>query len=83
MTHEYTWGNVAVRGFRQEPGTNVVHYQVTLPEVYDYPELVAAALIEKNWHVKVRYRHTGDPWTYIQSEFPVGTIYTLPEDWQA
>jgi hypothetical protein len=83
MSHEHTWDNVTVRGFSREQGTNVVHYQVTLPGVYDYPELVAAALIEKDWHVKVRYRHSGDPWTYIQSEFPLGTTYTLPADWQA
>jgi hypothetical protein len=83
MPHEHTWYDVRVRGFSREQGTNVVHYQVTLPVTYDYPEFVAAALIEKDWHVKVRYRHSGDPWTYIQSEFPLGTTYTLPADWHA
>ena len=80
MTHEYTWDNVRVRGFSRV-GRNVLQYQVTLPAVYDYPAFVAAALIEKNWEVKVRYRDIGDQWTYIQSEFPDGTTYTLPWDW--
>ena len=81
MQHEHTWQNVAVRGFGRV-GRNVVEYRVTLPSVYVYPEFVAAALIEKNWEVKARYRESGKAWTYEHSDFPAGTTYTRPADWQ-
>ncbi len=82
MNHEQTWHNVTVGPFRRV-GEHVIEYNVTLPSAYDYPELVAAALIEKGWWVKVRYRNTEatDAWTYIQSEFPEGTAYTRPSGW--
>ena len=82
MNHEQTWDNVTVRAFGRV-GRNVIEYNVTLPSTYTYPELVAAALIEKGWWVKVRYRNTQatNAWTYIQSEFPEGTAYTRPSGW--
>ena len=82
MNHEQTWDNVAVRAFGRV-GINVIEYNVTLPSTYAYPELVAAALIEKGWWVKVRYRNIEaiNAWTYIQSEFPEGTAYTRPSGW--
>ena len=82
-THEHTWYNVTVRAFGRRVGQNVIEYNVTLPSTYTYPELVAAALIEKEWWVKVRYRNTQatNAWTYIQSEFPEGTAYTRPSGW--
>ena len=63
-----------------------VQYNVTLPSRYEYPDLVAAVLIDKGWEVKVRYRnveHTPDgTWTYIKCDFPEGTEYALPDGWQ-
>ena len=77
------WHNVTRRHL-QRVGTNVLEYNVTLPSTYPYPEVVAALLIDHGWEVKVRYRDavTHDPWTYIQCEFPEGTRYALPADWQ-
>ncbi len=77
MQHEHTWHNVAVRGFTR---VGRVEYRVTLPIAYVYPEFVAAALIEKDWQVKTRYRDPGEPWTYEHSDFPPVTTYTRPAD---
>jgi len=75
------WSGVICRDL-QRVGTNVLQYNVTLPRTYSYPGLVAALLIEGGWLVKVRYRNAGDPWTYMKCEFPDGTQYALPADWQ-
>jgi hypothetical protein len=65
-------------------GTNVLRYNVTLPRTDEYPALVAALLIDHGWEVKVRYRNdeANYPWTYMKCDFPEGTRYALPADWQ-
>ena len=65
----------------QRLGVNVLGYNVTLAHFDTYPELVAAILIEKGWLVQVRYRTAGEPWHYVQSEFPAGCAYAKPAGW--
>ena len=47
---------------------------------------MSVVLIDNGWEVKVRYRNvvsTPDgPWTYMKCEFPEGSEYALPDDWQ-
>jgi hypothetical protein len=77
------WSGVTCRHL-ERVGTNVLQYNVTLPSTYQYPELVAAQLINQGWEVKVRYRNADahDAWTYMKCEFPEGTRYALPADWR-
>ncbi len=63
-------------------GENVLGYNVTLENCEEYPELVAATLIEKEWRVKVRYRTGGGTWEYVQSEFPDDCVYAHPDGWR-
>lgn len=77
---EHSWAGVIVGNIRRV-GTHVLHYTVTLPAMYAYPELVAAALIERGWAVKARFRENGDAWTYTKHAFPAGTEYTMPAGW--
>ena len=66
-------------------GINVLRYNATLSSTREYPELVAAELIDKGWLVKVRYRNDdpNSPWRYnMKCEFPEGTEYAHPVDWK-
>lgn len=65
----------------QRVGDNVIGYRVTLRNCDEYPELVAAILIELGWLVKVRYRNVGGTWFYIETEFPARSIYAHSADW--
>ena len=77
------WSDVTLRRL-QRVGTHVLEYNVTLPITDPYPAMVAALLIDRGWLVKVRYRNAdnGDEWTYMKCEFPEGTEYDLPDDWE-
>ncbi len=65
----------------QRLGGHVLGYNVTLADCEEYPELVAAILIEKGWLVKVRHRTGGGSWQYVKCEFPAGCVYARPAGW--
>ena len=66
----------------QRLGEHVLGYNVTLENCEEYPELVAAILIEMGWCVKARYRTGGGTWEYVQSEFPDDCVYVHPAGWR-
>ena len=79
---QYTSSEASVRQM-QRLGENVIGYDVTLPNCEEYPELMAAILIELGWLVKVRYRKVGGTWCYVKCEFPAGYTYTHLGGWAA
>ena len=59
-------------------GANVIGWSVTIDTPEEYPEVVAAVLVEQGWLVRARWRTRGGAWSYAPCAFPEGCAYTQP-----